>query len=444
MTTTGRGRRPSRIALVLLLCLPALAPAQPEPERFAELIEASRFEQAYSLALAYRNDLEGELLFDFYYGVAAIRTGRVHEGVFALERVIARRPGFARARLELARGYFLLEEDRRAREHFEAALAQEPPAPVAATIEDYLQAMRRRADRYSTVVRGHLEIGGGYDTNVNSATSADTVDSVLGPLVLDDAGKAREDAFTRLAGGVEVSRPVSGNATVFAMAGGESRAHPDEDDFDIGRVDGRVGTVLHGARTRTTLALRAQRFYVAGESYQDLVGVSADLRYRLSGALAAHGGIQIAQLGYEDQEVRDSTLSLLSAGLTRVWGGQRLRPVGSVVAFGGSERAEEDAGEAIVDRDLLGINGLLRLRLAPDWDLTGRAQYRRSEYAEEQPIFGTAREDDYYELGLDLAWEPSAAWRVGPSLRHSENDANIEVHAFERTVLELRARYSFY
>lgn len=443
MTTTAHGRWLARTALALLLCLPAVAPAQPDPDRFAELIEAGRFEQAYTLALAHRNELEGEILFDFYYGVAAIRTGHVHEGVFALERVIMRRPGFARARLELARGYFLLEEDRRARDHFNAVLARDLPAPVQATVEDYLQALRQRADRYSTVVRGHVEIGGGHDSNVNSATSADTVDSVLGPLVLDDAGKAREDGFARIAGGIHVSRPATDRASVFVAAGAEGRAHADEDDFDSARVNGRVGTVLRGERAQTTLGLRAQRFYVAGERYQDLAGLSADLRYRLSGALAAHGGAQYLRLRYPDQEERDSALWVLSGGVTRVWE-HRLRPVASVVAFGGSERADEDAGQMLVDRDLFGVNGMLRLQLAPQWTLTGRAQYRRSDYVEEQPIFGTAREDDYYELELDLAWEPAAAWRLGPSLRHGENDANIDVHDYDRTVVELRARYSFF
>lgn len=443
MTTIAPGRWLSRTALAVLLCLPAVAPAQPEPERFAELIEEGRFEEAYALARSHRNDLEGEILFDFYYGVAAIHTDRVHEGVFALERVIMRRPGFARARLELARGYFLLEEDRRARDHFDAVMAQEPPAPVQATIDDYMQAMRQRADRYSTVVRGHVEVGGGHDSNVNSATSADTVDSVLGPLVLDDEGKERDDSFSRLSGGVRVSRPVTSSATVFAAGAAERRAHTDEDDFDTARVDGRVGTVLRGDRTQTTLSLRTQRFYLDGDRYQDLTGLTADLRYRLSATLAAHGGAQLMELRYEDQDERDSTLGVLSAGVTRVWE-HRMRPVTSVVAFGGAERAEEDEGEAIVDRDLFGVNGMLRLQLAPEWSLTGRAQYRRSEYAEERVLFGTAREEDYYELELDLAWEPSAAWRVGPSLRYSDNDANIDIHSYDRTVVELRARYSFF
>ena len=47
-------------------------------------------------------------------------------------------------RLELARAFFLKEEDTLARRHFEQVLAGRPPPPVVANIVRFLRTMRSR------------------------------------------------------------------------------------------------------------------------------------------------------------------------------------------------------------------------------------------------------------------------------------------------------------
>ena len=114
-------------------------------------VEASQFGPAYATAQA-NPQLIGDVHFDFLYGVAAINVGRVPEGLLALERHLAAVPANDRARLELARGYFLLGEYTRARSEFEFVLRYNPPAGVKSNIAGFLQAMQTReaADRRAT------------------------------------------------------------------------------------------------------------------------------------------------------------------------------------------------------------------------------------------------------------------------------------------------------
>lgn len=70
------------------------------------LIEQGRFGEAFNLGL--RHDfLSGDPRYDYYYGVAAIKSGRAALGVLALERLLLSNPENDLARLELARGYFV-------------------------------------------------------------------------------------------------------------------------------------------------------------------------------------------------------------------------------------------------------------------------------------------------------------------------------------------------
>jgi len=127
-----------------------------------KLYATGRAREAYDLARRHLTEGEGDPLFDYYHGLAAIDSGHISAGVFALERVLIANPRDDRARLELARGYFLLEEDLRARREFQAVL--EPPPGVVATIQRHLDAIRLRERRYKTSAAAYLEVGAGTTT----------------------------------------------------------------------------------------------------------------------------------------------------------------------------------------------------------------------------------------------------------------------------------------
>jgi hypothetical protein len=61
----------------------------------------------------------------------------------------------------------VLGEDARAREEFEAVTRLNPPPGVQAQIDRFLDAIRSRESRFRTTANLYLEIGLGYDSNIN-------------------------------------------------------------------------------------------------------------------------------------------------------------------------------------------------------------------------------------------------------------------------------------
>lgn len=435
------------ILLAFLLTLPATALASHDPARLEKLVEEGRFEQAHEYALQYRAEHEGELRFDFYYGLAALQTGDLEEGVFALERVLALEPGFDRARLELARGYFMLEDDRRAKREFEIVLAHDPPPNVRSHIESYLAALQRRADRYETTVTGFVELGGGHDTNVNSATASDTV-SILGGLldvVLDEDSREKDDDFMRFEGRANVSHPLSPGLNLVAGAGLWNRWLDTEDEFETGAVDGMLGLMWRQPQSRFVVTTQAQRFYLDGDAYRELLGLGANYRRDVSDVFGFDVSARVSELDFVDSDTLDSTLGVLDAGISRRFDHER-RPVITAGLFVGKEEADQDTttAQANAERDIVGARAGLWMILAPSWSLQGSLEYRSSEYAEENPLFLETRETDYYAASLSADWRPSTNWRVGPQLKHSRSDSNIEIYDYDRTEAWVRARYEFY
>ena len=112
-------------ALLAFACVALNAAAAPADD-IKSLLEQGKPAEAYALG---RNTPEalGDPAFDFYFGIAATDSGHAGEGVLALERYMLNFPDNANARLELARAYFTLGEDARAREEFENVRKSNPP-----------------------------------------------------------------------------------------------------------------------------------------------------------------------------------------------------------------------------------------------------------------------------------------------------------------------------
>src|SRR5207253_2380393 len=108
----------------------------------------------------------------------------------------------------------------RAREEFDTVLKKNPPPEVQATIERFMDSIRAQEARYATTAIGYVEIGGGYDSNVNSGIGNPVISvPTLGTVQLTQAGVKSGSSFLHLGAGGSMSHPV---APGVALLGGAS------------------------------------------------------------------------------------------------------------------------------------------------------------------------------------------------------------------------------
>src|SRR5207247_354866 len=128
----------------------------------------------------------------------------------------------ARGRLELARGYFVLGELVREREEFETVLRKGPPPAVQATVERFMASIRAQETRYAATATGYIEIGGGYDSNVNSGIGNPVISvPTLGTVQLAQAGVKSGSSFLHLGAGGSMSHPVAPGVALLGGANAE-------------------------------------------------------------------------------------------------------------------------------------------------------------------------------------------------------------------------------
>jgi len=433
------------IALTACLCGIAVAQglqAAPSDE-IKVLLEKGDARAAYEQGKKHPDQL-GDPAFDFHFGVAAINAGHAGEGVLALERYLLNFPDNGEARLELARGYFVLGEDARAREEFEAVTRLKPPPAVQAGIDRFLDAIRSRESRFRTTANFFLEVGLGYDSNVNGGVgSANIVLPAFGLVTVAQAGVEQSDTFTHLAAGGQVTHPVAPGVSLFGGLGVESKLHHGsfESQFDLLTLAANGGVTMLRENDLFRLGALYATLDVDKEDFRDITGVAAEWQRQTDEFQMFSVALQYGDLDYKgNNNLRDSGLYQLALGYRRAFIGP-WQPLLSVNLYLGQEDNRRDRDD--LSRNLYGFRATVAGSPAPKWAASAGAFYQLSDYREPDPLFGQTRRDTYY--GLDLA--VSYALRRGLSLRSefllSRNDSDIALFEYDRNLVAIKLRYDY-
>ena len=426
--------------LLLSSSFQVLAAEAFDMEKMKDMFNKYQRKQAYEYASEYLDSMEGDPYFDYFYGVSAIDAGHASEGVFALERVLMQFPDDPVARLELARGYFILEEYARARQEFEAVLESDPPEGVKRTAYLYLDRIRVQEARYRTTLSGFVELGGGYDSNVNSAPGG-TFDGLLTP-----DSTAKEDGFYNLAGTARLGVPFAPGWKFNLLGTGILKKNQDYSQFDTITGTAQAGISLNTKASLYNLDLVAQEFMLDGDSYRSLLGANAGWKYNSSEKSSFTTSLQYARLSYDIYSILDSDLVTLNMGYSHEFTAS-MAPVLFANVQLGNEKAKSDSqqAEANTSRNIASLRLGMAVSLSPQFVTQFALGAQGSNYKGEQltePV-GVKRKDTYYTADLNLFWLLNRNWRVDTRISYSDNTSNVPIREYDRLLASINVNYNF-
>lgn len=412
---------------------------------FVTLVRSGRTAQALKQAAPYLADWEGDPRFDFYYGLATINAGDVSRGVFALERVLMVQPGNLRARLELARGYYLLNEDARARREFNLVLKSRPPTQVRANIERFLRLIRLRESRYTTTARAYVDFSAGYDDNVNSAPGdADLYIPALGPVILSQTATQQGDTFSTLALGGTITKPLRPGLSVFGGGSLSQLWHAKQDQVDTTALTVQGGTTYQHNANQYRLTAVGQQFFLAGQIYRYLGGLNAAWSRNFGKTTGLTGYVSWIDLNYPSQDLRNSDQYTVGATIKHALGGTS-HPLLFATLFAGTEVSKHrtEPAKAVADRSMEGGRFGAQLALAPQVVLNGTLTLQASRYHGVDSLYFKRRHDLYASADLGVQWLLGPHWSVNGTLSYADNHSNISLYAYKRSQIALGARYEY-
>lgn len=432
---------------VVLACFCALAAAQDATlDRARELIQKRQYKEAYALLEPQEQARAGDPRYDYLLGIAAIDSGQLTRGVFALERVLAVNPGHVQARAEIARAYFLMGENKTARSEFEAVRAARPPAEVSATIDRFLNALDARERSRLSGITAYIEAGIGHDSNVNAATSSSSFAiPVFGGAIFTLApGSAQDsDGFWTVAGGVNGRHGFNNQVGLVGSASFDRKMNFERDRFDTGALSASGGVSIRSSPgEEILLALQAQQYDVDNTRFRNAFGGVAQYRSNVTAndQLTVYG--QYSRLTYPQQTARNAHRYVAGGAWAHAYGSY----AGSPVTYAGAYVGKEDVmgeGNPQFGHDLYGLRLGGQIGITDKWTFAANANYEERRYGGPDPLFLTSRDDKEFQLRVAAVYQIDRHWSVTPAFTWTNVQSNIVVNDYDRKVVSITARYDF-
>ena len=336
--------RLAAVALAALILLPAApAPAAvPAPAASVEapaaragaLMRDRRFGEALGVLrpLVRAGPVKANIL--FLFGLTAVevaqrpglsddaRDALLDEAIVAFHTMLVAQPGLVRVRLELARAFFLKDEDKLATRHFEQVLAGNPPAGVALNVNRFLNRIRARK-RWSL----NLGMALAPDTNIGAGSDERII-------YIDVNGQLlpfRRDADELTTSGIGVSAWLGGEyqyplgeagtgASPWRLRAGGNLARREyrESRFDQMTLTGHVGPRwLIGRTSEASLLLSGLHQWTGSgieePSHHD-IGFRVEGRHRIGPRTTLNGRLSWHRRKYDEQDNRDGPIADISVG----------------------------------------------------------------------------------------------------------------------------------
>lgn len=470
----ARSRTQRMICLTGMVALSLAAMAAPvlaaPADDIKTMLDRGQAVEAYRFGKA-RPDQLGSPVFDFFFGIAAIDAGHPGEGVLALERYLLNFPDNRSARFQLARGYFVVGEDQRARDEFEALLPGAQGAEKA-TIERYIDTIRARESRYQPTASAWLEGGTGHDSNVNSGIGGTQISIGGIPVTINPTSTAikAQDAFFTLAGGVQGNYPVAPGVALFGNVALDTRHHGRVENsiFNTGNIGGQAGISVLDDRNLYRAFAGQGLLFTDNQRFLTQNSMGADYQHQFDDANRLNLGVGFARLDYTNTMVlttraqRTPTLSVntvRNSDLTTIGGSwtHAIRHAMQPTLFVGLNLASENnrghdaAGRsnstvlrAQHSRDVASLRASLSFVPMKGWGAS--VGYLRQDSRYEGPWAGAPqnRIDHLDAIDASLAYfiDRNTSLR-GELLLARQESPGTPLFGYERNSIALKLRYDF-
>ena len=407
-----------------------------------KLISKRDFKAAYQLLEPLESERAGDIDYDYLLGVAGVESGNTTRGAFALERVLALDPTNKNARAEMAKAHFILGEIDASKAEFNNVLAQKPDAETKKTIDKLLNAIDK-IEGTTTTFGAYLEAGLGYDSNVSSAPGLNTVAvPIFGGALLDlgNGAKEKSDNFNNLAGGVSFRHPFNLHLSAFGSAGVNNKNNFSE-KFDTRTYDLNVGLQYRYEQSSYTFALQNNQFYLDGDAFRRAYGATVQWLHNIDSRNQAGLYMQYSRLNFVDNSTRNADRTIIGVNAGHVFLGDW-----NPVVFGSIYAGKENARDSLfgfLDQAITGVRAGGQLSFNSQWQLFGSLAAELRDNDEIDPIFLKKRKDKQYDVSLGLNFIPAPTWLVKPQFSYTQNQSNIELNDFDRTIVSVSVRKDF-
>ncbi|NYT62594.1 DUF560 domain-containing protein [Alcaligenaceae bacterium] len=425
----------------------AQAPADPELLNRAQAwLQQGQGLTAYGLLEPHESELAGLPAYDYLLGQAALAAKQPTRAALAFERCLAVDPVNGLCRLGMARAHIALSEVESARLELNTISSSAPPESVQNAVANYLGLLSnaQQADQDSRL-SSYIEVGVGYDSNINSATSLSNMAlPAFGGAVfsLSRDGRKQGSGLNRAAFNLRYSAPLAKNWRYLLETNIAATGNWAKHDYNTLVSDVAAGVERQADRHKFSAKLQAQNYALGGHSYRNTVGLLGQYAYSVSDRSQFSAFAQTSRLNYPDYKLRNA--NRYTGGVS--WSQALIndRAVAYASLYGGRESSVHGAAPEDFKYRFSGMRmGGLYL-FTPRLKLEAGVGAERRTYSGSDVLFQTRRRETLYDGYLGLDYSISRKLSLRPQYRFTHSDSNIPLRDFQRHVITMNLRYELF
>ena len=304
------------LVLALTPALPVLppVPAQTTEQRQVSAVElfalaaqaeaAGRPGDAETMYRALARDPDAEVRAESRFRLAQLleRMGRKREAATTYRALLDEKPDAARVRLELARLLTQMGDEGAARRELRQAQAGGLPPQVAQIVDQFAAALRSRKPWGAS-----LEVALVPDSNVNRATDAATLDTVLAPLQLSRDAREQSGIGARAAGQLYARVPIAANLSLVPRVSGQGDFYR-QSRFDDVSASALIGLEWSLGRDRLRPSAGGTQRWYGGSPYARTATAAIDWQHPLGTRAQLTTSATIADTQYRGNALQNGLL----------------------------------------------------------------------------------------------------------------------------------------
>ncbi|NYT65023.1 DUF560 domain-containing protein [Alcaligenaceae bacterium] len=413
-----------------------------------EWINAGQAGTAFQLLAPLENELAGQPEYDYLLGQSALGAGEATRAAFAFERCLSVNSLNGLCRLGMARAHMALTEVDSARLELSTIAQSAPPTEVEQVITDYLDELSGTESGHNrdTRLRAYVQLGIGYDSNINTAPSESSMaiplfnDLVMG---LSREGRSRESGFNQAAFNVRYSTPM-GNGNWRFVADGNLAATGNwaTHRYNTAVTDIGVGATYKAYRHQFTGKVLGQNYNLGGHNYRNMVGVLGQYAYTVSDQAEFSGFLQASQMRYPDMRLRDTYRYTGGVSWAQALAANRAVTYASV--YGGWEDTIRSKAPDNYQHKFAGLRIGGMYMATPRLQLEAGVGAERRRYDGQEILFLRRRTETAYDGYLGFNYSLNRKLSVRPQYRYAKTDSSIPLNDYQRHTFMVNLRYELF
>ena len=379
-----------------------------------------------------KNNIEDKQI-NFYLGRSAFKLGLYDESYSAYERILIKYPNETRAKLEIARIYFIQSKYQNSKKLFLEVKKENLPKEVENKVDHYLSKINNKLQKNN--INALYMFGIGYDTNINNRANNDKFNMPNSSLVLTNSTK--DESSVDIFAAMFINHKYQYNDT-FTFANNfliYAKKLLKDSTKDIAYISYLPSIITHNDEYSIEYGLFVDFLRYENNYYLQTYGINPKIYYTFSSQTQINVSLKYQNKDNQvkSNKVKDAKYINFNINAINI-----LNDKYTLHSKFELENEKKDSGNLTnIDYSSINCNLLLNYKYSNKLSISPSIYYKNKKYKDTHSIYLKKQVNKEYTYSLDSLYLLDNAWVNKVNITHNNVKSNIDSSSYKKNTLSI-------